>query len=762
MSYAEHVPYFSEQSVPAAARLMQSPQQHSSHPVPASVVSMQPINSHPQHASPHPHPPPTQQQLQAMMQSQHMQHMAMPVLPYPPGGNTAPFMNSHPAPPITQPTPASFAAPAVHHSVQSSPALPTATMPGAPPPALSQTAVSAVALPPPPPAGPSNNKQKKAWSETERSALRDSVIKYRTKKNQHKLPWKLILNDALYVSYRQDRSKDAIMQQWKGLKREVAEIPIPEGESDSDEGTDSESEGSAVSSPQLPALPALPKSSQRSKWTPEDTAALSEAVATYGTDWRLILKDPVFVKRLKYRNAVSLGKNYHRFHPAGVEAKRVAEETRRAKKEAKDEKAALENLSSTSDDESEDEADKPDRRAQLHNTAGTVHASGGGGSGGGKAVKDKRSESDSDSDSSSTSSGGSTDDSSPPVSPAFQSASGVDAPIQAWEKPDERGVAHFRRCRHVCGCKSLTADGREFVNSQAVMVRGSRRNHEVNQNLHPNCRQHSKACERLLGPLKDGKLKGMGEGGAGREEGMDVDGDDDEQLSGGGGGKESGKKKRKRDLLNGGGGGGGAHNGGGRDAEGKEHDSLDVLNNPFILPNPHSPYLAPHSLHSHANPAAQHISALLGQLDAMTQTVRSVQSAGGSYVDAYERLLERAAKQEEEIAELKMEVARLRGHGAVKREEGEESQHAVSGIELNAEPAEQDDKRALHALQQQEESASELQPGASEHPPQLYSPQPAPHHLDALSSPTSLHDSQVDVHVKREAQQHMPMEHDTS
>ena len=755
MSYPDHVPYFSDQSVPAA-RVMQ----HSPHPaIPASIVSMQQL--------PNTSPVPSasqQQQLQAMMASQ-MQQMAVPMLPFNVGGNTSPFLSSIPAPPTVSPSPSPFASPAVPHvpamhASTSTPALPTATMPGAPPP---PTPVSAVLVP----QQASNNKVKKAWSEAERNALRDSVIKYRTKKNQHKLPWKLILNDTLYSTYRQDRSKDAIMQQWKTLKKEVADIPIPEGESDTDDGTDSESEGSNVSSPQLPALPSLPKpSSQRSKWTAEDTQALSEAIAQYGTDWRLILKDPVFAKRLKYRNAVSLGKNYHRFHPAGIESKRASEEAKRAKKEAKDEKAALDELSSTSEEEEEDE-DKPERRTQLLSTPGAANAAGNSGSSS-KAIKHKRADSDSDSDSSDTSSNESTDDdSSPPASPQFISATGVDAPIQAWEKPDERSVAHFRRCRHVCGCKSLTADGREFVNNQAVMVRGSRRNHEVNQNLHPNCRQAAKACERLLGPLKDKKGKGLGglgdeeSGGGVKEEGMDMDGDEDDGDEDELGTKESSKKKRKRDrdanggLLN------GQH---GNKEEGKElkgDDSHDAMN-PFVFST--SPFVT--SQPSVSNPAAIHISSLLAQLESMTHTVLLVQSAqqsaGGSYAELYERLLERSTKQEEEIAELKSEIARLTG---VKREDGVEP-HS----ELSVEPVEQDeqkqpqhvDRPQLHS-EQVEDGASDMQPGAVQHIPldpieQQYSPQPGQH---MEQQPSHMHivgaDNSV-MHVKSEPVQHMAME----
>ena len=760
MSYPEHVPYFSDQSVPAA-RLMHSP-----HPaIPASIVSMQQLSNNNS-----PLPAATQQQLQAMMASQ-MQQMTVPLLPFTVGGNTSPFLSSIPAPPTASPTPSAFASPAgqqlpVLHTPSSTPALPTATMPGAPPP---PTVVSAALVPPPPPQA-SNNKVKKAWSEAERNALRDSVIKYRTKKNQHKLPWKLILNDALYSTYRQDRSKDAIMQQWKTLKKEVADIPIPEGESDTDEGTDSESEGSNVSSPQLPALPSLPKpASQRSKWTADDTQALSEAITTYGTDWRLILKDPVFAKRLKYRNAVSLGKNYHRFHPAGIESKRVAEEAKRAKKEAKDEKAALDELSSTSEDDSDDE-DKPDRRTNPLSTPGAAHTPGGGGGSGGKAVKHKRTESDSDSDSSDTSDESTDDDSSPPASPRFASATGVDAPIQAWEKPDERSIAHFRRCRHVCGCKSLTADGREFVNNQAVMVRGSRRNHEVNQNLHPNCRQAGKACERLLGPLKEKKGKGLlgeDESGAVKEEGMELDVDDDDEDDEVG--KESKKKKRKREAN-----GGGLLNGqhGSKEEGGKELKSDDAHDamNPFVFST--SPFVT--SQLAVSNPAAAHISSLLAQLESMTHTVLLVQStqqsAGGSYVETYERLLERSTKQEEEIAELKMEIARLTG-GAVKREDGVES-HS----ELSVEHVEQDDKQPqqteqppLHS-EQHDDSTSDMQPGAETLPlldsseqPQHYSPQPG-HPM--AQQPSSLHGISLDVptiedvirHVKQEAEQHMSME----
>ena len=722
MSYAD-VPYFSDQSVPPALRMMQ----HSPQPaIPASVVTMQQLQS-----SSSSLPPATQQQLQALMASQ-MQHMAAPARPVAVGGSTSPFLPSVPAPPTASPTPAHLVPTSTQpvaslHPTPPTPALPSATMPGAPPPL--STALSAPVLP-----HTSNNKVKKAWSEAERSALRDSVIKYRTKKNQHKLPWKLILNDALYTSYRQDRSKDAIMQQWKTLKKEVADIPIPEGESDTDDGTDSESEGSNVSSPQLPAIPSLPKpASQRSKWTAEDTQALSEAIAQYGTDWRLILRDPVFAKRLKHRNAVSLGKNYHRFHPAGIEAKRASEEAKRAKKQAKDEKAALDELSSTSEDESEPEVrddDKSDRRAQPFNAPfGAGHASGSGG-GGGKGVKHKRTESDSDSDSSESSSDESTDDdSSPPASPQSTSTSGVDAPIQTWEKPDDRTVAHFRRCRHVCGCKSLTADGREFVNNQAVMVRGSRRNHEVNQNLHPNCRQASKACERLLGPLKDKKGKGLGglddESGAAKEEGMDMEADDgDEDDDAIGPFKESRQKKRKRDangaLLN------GQH---GIKEEGKElkggDDGHDATN-PFVFST--SPFVT--SQPPLTNSAAIHISSLLAQLEAMTHTVLLVQSAQLSAGGAYADLLERSTKQEEEIAELKMVISRLTG---VKREEGVES-HS----ELSVEPVEQDEKQRQHV----DDSASDMQPGASPLVPlepgeqRLYSLQPGQH---MQQQPTHLH-----------------------
>ena len=205
MSYPDHVPYFSDQSVPAA-RLMQ----HSPHPaIPASIVSMQQM---PNASS---LPPATQQQLQAMMASQMAQQMAVPMMPFTVGGNTSPFLSSIPAPPTASSAPSPFAPPnsqqlSVHHPPSSTPALPTATMPGAPPPSGGVVVVAPQQ---------SNNKVKKAWSEAERAALRDSVIKFRTKKNQHKLPWKLILNDALYSSYRQDRSKDAIMQQWKTLKK---------------------------------------------------------------------------------------------------------------------------------------------------------------------------------------------------------------------------------------------------------------------------------------------------------------------------------------------------------------------------------------------------------------------------------------------------------------------------------------------------------------------------------------------------------------
>ena len=467
----------------------------------------------------------------------------------------------------------------------------------------------------------------------------------------------------------------------------------------------------------------------------------------------------MFNKRLKYRNAVSLGKNYHRFHPAGIEAKRAAEAAKRAKKEARDEKAALDELSSTSEDESEEE-EKPERRAQLQSTPGTAHTAGSS-SGGGKAIKQKRADSDSDSDSSDTSDESTDDDSSPPASPQFSSATGVDAPIQAWEKPDDRSIAHFRRCRHVCGCKSLTADGREFVNNQAVMVRGSRRNHEVNQNLHPGCRQAGKACERLLGPLKEKKGKGLGglgddeSGGAVKEEGMDMDGDEDDEdeLS-----KESKKKKRKRDNN------GGLHNG----QHGKEEAKAELKSaddphdmNPFVFST--SPFVT--SQPPVSNPAAVHISNLLAQLESMTHTVLLVQSAqqsaGGSYVEMYERLLEKSTKQEEEIAELKMEIARLTG---VKREEGGEPHSELSvGDEKQPQQQQQVDQQRHHS-QQADDGVSDLQPGSGvdvaleSAEQQRYSPQPG---QLMEQQPSPIHSISVDnsaVHVKQDLGQHMPME----
>ena len=369
------------------------------------------------------------------------------------------------------------------------------------------------------------SKPKKPWSEAERTALKDAVIKYRTRRNWHKLPWKLILNDPLYIGYRVDRSKDAIMQQWKGLKKEVSALPLPEDDDEDAEASDStDSDGSSSSSPSRASsahprpprvrAPAKPKSAAKVKWTDADTATLDEAIRLHGTDWRAILSDPEYAARLKNRNPVSLGKNYHRFHPQGIEDKRIALEEKKRKREAKAEKAALEELSSTSEDDSDNESRHPPPPPQHRDLLPGVGRGGGGSVGGAvgggahdagsaKRRRDEESGSESDGGDSVASSNASTDDESSSLSSPSLSSSTVDAPIQHWEKPDGRDVAHFRRCRHVCGCKSLTADGREFVNSQAVMVRGSRRNHEVNQNLHPQCRGLHRECERLLGPLKE-------------------------------------------------------------------------------------------------------------------------------------------------------------------------------------------------------------------------------------------------------------------
>ena len=404
----------------------------------------------------------------------------------------------------------------------------------------------------------------------------------------------------------------------------------------------------------------------------------------------------MFARRLKNRNPVSLGKNYHRFHPQGIEAKRLALEEKRKKKEAKDEKAALEELSSTSADDSDDE--QPKRGAG----AGGGGAPPGSGSGGGegaaaavKAVVKRRREggegssssgSESD-DSAGTSSNGSTDDeSSGPSSPSLSSST-VDAPIQSWEKPDNRDVAHFRRCRHVCGCKSLTSDGREFVNSQAVMVRGSRRNHEVNQNLHPQCRQVHKDCERLLGPLKERKEKkrrktATGADGEDADDDDDLDDDDEQQLLGGG---LEAKMRRVGRGQN------GLHNGGHKEA-GAGHSPVkrereDGHHAQHGAPPSVFPGFDPLSLaalspaSSDAWSVLQHqVLAASTNLESMQQLIRSLQNKQGTtqtstappqppsapspttmsdLTNRYEQLLERTTQQEEELQRLRDTVRQL-------------------------------------------------------------------------------------------------------
>ena len=526
-------------------------------------------------------------------------------------------------------------------------------------------------------------KAKKPWTEVERSALKDAVVKYRNRKNQHKLPWKEILNDPLYCQYRVDRSKDAIMQQWKTLKKEVALLPLPEG-SESDvsvsDSTDSDaSESSSRASTPLPSgLPPPPHphvkrpSAAKIKWTEKDTAILDEAIHQHGTDWRRILSDPVFAKRLKNRNPVSLGKNYHRFHPRGIEAKKQALEEKRRRKAAKDEKAALEELSSTSEDESDDEAPK-------QGGAGGPPGSGSGVTASKRHRDDDESAagSGSDSDDSGVMSSGSTDDeSSGPSSPSLSSLT-VDAPIQSWEKPDSRDVAHFRRCRHVCGCKSLTSDGREFVNSQAVMVRGSRRNHEVNQNLHPQCRALHRECERLLGPLKERKDKKRRKTRTAPEQKDDYDElmeEEEEQREG------EGKKKR------GGRRGNGALNGGhkGEAAFGHSpvkredsHQPPSVSTSAFgsleLQPQLKSEPLSPSSSHAWLALQDQAQTAAVS-LESVQQLIRTLQSrvassssfppppqppsapsptTANSLADRYEQLLERTTQQEEELQRLR-------------------------------------------------------------------------------------------------------------
>ena len=498
--------------------------------------------------------------LAAVQQAQHQQQSVMS----PPMSASALSVPNAALASSTSALPASSAFP----SVRSGSPCPTASSPPASSsPALATATSSLTAAA----AAASGNKAKKAWTETERAALKDAVLKYRNKKNHMKLPWKQILSDALYAAYRPDRSKDAIMQQWKSLKKEVMNLPLPEGEesdaaSVEDSATDSDASASSVSSPQVaaagagpagspsapggsgqPSAPTSTSSSHRRapakpKWTEKDTAVLTEAINKYGTDWRLILKDDSFARRLKYRNPVSLGKNFHRFHPLGIEQKKLAAEAKRARKEAREQKQALDELSSTSEDEDSDR-----QPADLHKKRrGGEHAAAGekGGSSAqkeaGAAAGARMSTSSgsrgrsrphahksaaaaaADSSSGSSDSGSSSDRSSDDGSSSSSDESAtspssrngglgadVDAPIMPYEKPDDREVAHFRRCRHTCGCKSLTANGEAFVNNQAVMVRGSRRNHEVNQNLHPQCRGLRKECERLLGALKERSGGGM-------------------------------------------------------------------------------------------------------------------------------------------------------------------------------------------------------------------------------------------------------------
>ena len=561
------------------------------------------------------------------------------------------------ASPITQATPLS----APPNPLRSSTPLPT------PSPAPLSSSPLPPSLPP---------KPKKPWTEAERTALKDAVIKYRTRKNQHKLPWKQILSDPLYYHYRVERSKDAIMQHWKTLKKEVNMLPAPEPveeEADASDSTDSDSSASSRRSSLLPVPAAKPRSAAKVKWTDEDTAVLDEAMARYGQDWRKILADDSFRQRLKNRNPVSLGKNFHRFHPRGVAQKAAALEEKRRRKEAKEEKAALEELSATSDDDDSDsDASPPPRPSNGSHSKGgdkVANASAFGSTKRRREAEHSASE-DSESDSSSASDGSTDDDDD---SGATSTVGGADAPIQSWEKPDSRDVNNFRRCRHVCGCKSLTSEGREFVNQQAVMVRGSRRNHEVNQNLHPHCRNQHKSCERLLGPLKDatGKSGKRRRRTAEDEEmdeehdeedddpSMDVDVDDPLDL-----------KRRGKRL-----------HGNGEHAGGNGVKKEEASHRPPLLA-PLSTYEAPSGgtggggrgdVASVVRSVVEKTTAKIGELNSALREeiialvtsslpaplIAPSPSTVHSYAERYEKLLERTGQQDEEIRRLKETVAAL-------------------------------------------------------------------------------------------------------